>query len=149
MSNISKDVEEWIERITTPHNGYQICPYARKAKYRIFTNQDRLTIQRHAIKWTGNYDLVICKTMDLRMPLYDAKAIVELCNSTAKDTITLLDHPIDPGFINKKYTGNGKHILFLIQSKKDLQEARAHLKTTSYYDLWTKQYYEEIVGEKK
>ena len=46
----------------------------------------------------------------------------------ADNTITLLDHPDDPGYIDGEYTGNGKHILFLIQSKKDLQEARKHLK---------------------
>ena len=44
--------------------------------------------------------------------------------------------------------GNGKHILFLIQSKKDLQEARKHLKSTTYfYDRWTNEYYKEVVGE--
>ena len=47
------------------------------------------------------------------------------------------------------YTGNGKHILFLIQSKKDLQEARKHLKSTTYYDRWTNDYYREVVGEEK
>ena len=31
---------QWIKKITTPINGYQICPYARKAKYKIYTHLD-------------------------------------------------------------------------------------------------------------
>ena len=64
-------------------------------------------------------------------------------------TLLHLDHPEDPGYIDGEYTGNGKHILFLIQSKKDLQEARKHLRSTTYYDRWTNEYYKEVVGEEK
>ena len=47
------------------------------------------------------------------------------------------------------YTGNGKRILFLVQSKEDLQKARTHLKTTTYYNLWTNTYYKDILREEK
>ena len=149
MSDIYEDVKKWIKRITTPKNGYQICPYARKAKYKIFEHEDKISIQQKAVFWTGEYDLILCKPTDTFMSVDHAKYIEDSCNRLAKDTITLLDHPEDPGYINGEYTGSGKHILFLIQSKKDLQEARAHLKQTSYYDQWTDEYYKKILGEDK
>ena len=37
------------------------------------------------------------------------------------------------------------HSKNIIQSKKDLQEARKHLKSTTYYDRWTNEYYREVV----
>ena len=83
------------------------------------------------------------------MSVEDALSIEQSCNFIAKNTITLLDHPDDPGFIDAEYTRNGKHILFLIQSKKDLQKARKHLKSTTYYDRWTNEYYKEVLGEEK
>lgn len=149
MEDIYSDISQWIKKISTRKKGYQICPYAKKAKYKIFINQDKLSIQQHAMNWSEKYDLVICKPIDLRMSLFEAKIIVDLCNTKFKNTITLLDHPVDPGFINGTYTGNGKHILFLIQSKIDLLKARKHLKTTSYYNNWTDSYYKLITGESK
>ena len=149
MSDIYKDVKKWIKRITTPKDGYQICPYARKAKYKIYTSEDRMSIIQHATFWTDEYDLIICRPTNWWMTVQDALAIESSCNRIANNTITLLDHPQDPGYIDGEYTGNGKHILFLIQSKKDLQEARKHLKSTTYYDRWTNDYYREVVGEEK
>ena len=149
MSDIYKDVKKWIKRITTPKDGYQICPYARKAKYKIYTSEDRMSIIQHATFWTDEYDLIICRPTNWWMTVQDALAIESSCNRIANNTITLLDHPQDPGYIDGEYTGNGKHILFLIQSKKDLQEARKHLKSTTYYDRWTNEYYKEVVGEEK
>ena len=149
MSDIYKDVKKWIKRITTPKDGYQICPYARKAKYKIYTSEDKMSIIQHATFWTDEYDLIICRPTNWWMTVQDALAIESSCNRIANNTITLLDHPQDPGYIDGEYTGNGKHILFLIQSKKDLQEARKHLKSTTYYDRWTNEYYKEVVGEEK
>ena len=149
MSDIYKDIKKWIKRITTPIDGYQICPYARKAKYKIYTSEDRMSIIQHAAFWTDDYDLIICRPTNWWMTVQDALAIEHNCNRIAKNTITLLDHPDDPGYIDGVYTGNGKHILFLIQSKKDLKKAREHLKSTTYYDRWTNEYYKEVLGEEK
>tara|TARA_B100000424_G_C22699580_1_gene381632 strand:- start:16 stop:465 length:450 start_codon:yes stop_codon:yes gene_type:complete len=149
VSSISKDIKKWVMRITTPKDGYQICPYARKAKYKIFEHEDKLSIQQKAVFWTNEYDLILCRPTDTLMTVDHAKYIEESCNRLADYTITLLDHPDDPGYIDGEYTGNGKHILFLIQSKKDLQDARKHLRSTTYYDRWTNEYYKEVVGEEK
>ena len=149
MSDIYDDVKDWIKKISNRKKGYQICPFARKAKYKIYTHLDRATIIEYSVNWKAEYDLILCKPKDTSMSVEDALSIEQSCNFIAKNTITLLDHPDDPGFIDGEYTGNGKHILFLIQSKKDLQKARKHLKSTTYYDRWTNEYYKEVLGEEK
>ena len=80
------------------------------------------------------------------MNLEDAKYLEANCNRLGKDTITLLDHPADPGYIDGINTSNGKYVIFLIQSKKGLLDARNLLRKSSYYNNWSDDYYEKIVG---
>ena len=150
MKNISNHVEEWIEKITKRQDsGHPICPYAKKAKYWIYPYEDRLSLELTACYFDYNFDIYICLPTNQCMSVEEAKYIEANCNRVAKDTITLLDHPKDPGYIDNVYTGNGKYIIFLIQQKKDLNKARENLKLTSYYDNWTTDYYKKIVGTNK
>ena len=119
MSNISKDIQEWIDRISKIKNGYQVCPYAKKATYHIFENEDMFSMQIKACNYVYDVDLLICIPTDKFMSIERAQFIENNINKIATDTITLLDHPDDPGYIADTYTGNGKHIIFLIQKRKN------------------------------
>ena len=115
---IVKDISDWIERISkTQKYGHPICPYAKKAKYLICENEDYKSIELKACFWTTDYDILVCIPTDKYMSVERAKQIEWNCNRLAKDTITLLDHPKDPGYIDGVFTGNGK-TYFLIQPKK-------------------------------
>ena len=144
MDSIYNDVENWIKYITTPINDYQICPFAKKAKYFIYPSEDFLSIPIKASFFDNKYDLLICRPTDKFMSVDRARQIEKECNKLASSTVTLLDHPDDPGFIDDICTSNKKHILFLIQPKKDLLEARKQLQKTSYYDRWSEEYYKKI-----
>jgi hypothetical protein len=48
-------------------------------------------------------------------------------------------------FIGGVQTNNGKHNLILAQPKEKLRKFREILKKTSYYDFWSKDYYDEIM----
>lgn len=144
MNKIYNDVEDWILRITTPIDGYQVCPFAKRAKYLLFTDEDMLSIQIKASFYNYKADLIVCIPTDKFMTVETARTIERNCNKTAKDTITLLDHPADPGYIGDICTSNKNHIIFLIQPKKELLKAREQLKTTSYYDKWSEEYYNKI-----
>ena len=74
-------------------------PYA-KVKYKIYASEDRMTILQHASFWTNEYDLILCKPTNWWMTVQDAKAIEHSCSRIAKDSVTLLDHPDDPGYID-------------------------------------------------
>ena len=45
ISNHKNDIEQWIERLTTPQkSGHPICPFAKKAKYWIYPYEDSVVI---------------------------------------------------------------------------------------------------------
>ena len=66
---------------------------------------------------------------------------------TKRDFIALEDHPSDPGYIDKVYTGNGKFGVVLIQKRSDLIKRRQELKKINYYDNWDTFYYKKIIGD--
>jgi len=144
---IYEDIEKWITKITKSQtSNFPICPYASKAKYWIYPYEDRASLQLKACFFDSNFDIYICLPTNQFMSVEEANIIAENCNRIAKDTITLVDHPKDPGFIDDIYTGNGKYVVFLIQKKKDLIKARRNLKTKGYYENWNNEYYKKIVG---
>ena len=147
ISNHKKDIEQWVERIaTTQKSGHPICPFAKKAKYWIYSYEDRASLQLKASFYDHSFDLYLCLPTDQYMTVEQAKYLESNCNRYSKDTITFLDHPDDPGYIDNICTSNGKYVIFLIQSKKGLLDARSLLRKSSYYDNWSDDYYEKIVG---
>ena len=78
------------------------------------------------------------------MTVEKAEYIEANLNRMSKDTIILMDHWKNPGFIDGVNTSNEQYVLFLIQDIKGLLKARDHLKSTSYYDNWTEEYYKKI-----
>ena len=146
-SNHKKDIEQWIERLAiTQKSGHPICPFAKKAKYWIYPYEDRASLQLKASFYDHSFDLYLCLPTDQYMTVEQAKYLESNCNRYSKDTITLLDHPNDPGYIDNICTSNGKYVIFLIQSKKGLLDARSLLRKSSYYDNWSDDYYEKIIG---
>lgn len=147
MKSISDHVEDWITRLSkVQQNGHPICPYAKKAKYQLFTNEDKMSMQLKASFYDHSFDLYLCLPTDQYMSIERAEQIERELNTIAKDTIVLLDHPKNPGFINGVCTGNKKYIIFFIQSKKGLQDARNNLLKSSYYNSWDHDYYEKITN---
>lgn len=145
MKDIYDHVDQWIRRISKVQNyGHSICPYAKKAKYIIFNNEDKVSLQIKACNFDNNFDLYICLPTNQNMSVEDAQRIEDDCNRVAKNTITLLDHYKNPGYIDGISTGNGKYVIFLIQNKKDLLAARKKLKLTNYYSNWSDEYYKKI-----
>ena len=59
--------------------------------------------------------------------------------------IFLPDHPEHKTYINGVQTNNKFYPCILVQNKKELEEARAKLKTTKYYSYWDSKYLKEIM----
>ena len=62
-----------------------------------------------------------------------------------EDVVIFFDHPQDINEINGIKTNSGMSLI-LVQRLSDVNEANEILKNTKYYDTWTKEYYEKIVG---
>lgn len=146
ISNCENDIKDWIKRITlVQKNKHPICPYARKAKYWVYKHEDRISLELKASYFDNSFDLYVCLPTNQYMTVEEAKYLEHNCNRVGKNTITLLDHPDDPGFIDNTYTGNGKYVIFLIQKKTHLLNARKQLHNTNYYENWSENYYKKIV----
>jgi hypothetical protein len=140
-------VDKWISKITKiqSSNNYPICPYAKTARYHVYTHEDYMSMQLKAAFFDHkNYDLYICFPTNQFMKLDEAQRMEDDLNRASKDTIVMLDHWKNPGFIDGVNTSNDQYVLFLIQDTKGLIRAREHLKTTTYYDNWTEEYYKKI-----
>jgi len=146
LKKVKTVVDDWIAKISKIQpSGKPICPYAAKARYLIYPYEDRLSMQVKASNFDSkNYDLYLCFPTNQFMTFEEATRLEDDLNRMSKDTVVLLDHWKNPGFIGGVNTSNEKYVVFLIQDKKGLLKARKHLMTTDYYNNWSEEYYKKI-----
>lgn len=143
-------VEKWIKYISIKRpeiNGFPICPFAKKAKYEVIESTFYAGL-KSSLDIIHNTDTqVVVIVLDEE---YTVKQLESLCeqynkNLMAEDIVIFFDHPEDINEINGIKTNSGM-TLILVQRLSDLNEANEILKNTKYYDTWSKEYYEKIVG---
>ena len=135
-------INTWIDKITTPVEGYKICPFASSARY-VIEKGTKSDLYKAIQADISKLDLAVFIYEDY-ITVQEAKELEEETNNISEH-IVMLDHPQDPGFIGDLNTGNGKYIIYLIQNKNSLLAARKTLLKTSYYDNWSTEYYERVV----
>lgn len=137
-----QDIKDWIEKISESRpelNGFAICPYSKNSNYKIVKCEaENITIEK-------GYDVIIYIITESN--LYKINNWVEFYNNKFKDWIFFEDCANYNTFINGVQTNNGKHNLILAQPKDKLIKFREALKKTDYYSFWSKEYYNEIVGD--
>ena len=138
----NEHINTWIDKITTPVEGYKICPFASSARY-VIEKGTKSDLYKAIQADISKLDLVVFIYEEV-ITVQEAKELEEETNSISEH-IVMLDHPQDPGFISDLNTGNGKYIIYLIQNKNSLLAARKTLLKTSYYDKWSTEYYERVV----
>ena len=156
---MEKDLEEWVTRVSEPKEelgGFSICPFAKKGfkdgkvlHFELPQNLSLSEIVEHIEqKANSNLEYEVIAFFDTHNQLSNSACIdiIDLLNSKKTSIIYLKDHPDDPGYIQKIYTGNGKHPCILAQPKDKLFRARESLKKTDYYDYWSEEYKKEIWG---
>lgn len=139
-----ENINKWIEHVMAPRDelgGQSLCPFARPNprvvehetfKYENFQIVTNVPVQVHIeLSKTSSFDVLtkICQQ------LKDAH----------KNMIFLPDHPEHKTYINGVQTNNNFYPCILAQNKKELEEARAKLKTTKYYSYWDSKYLKEIM----
>jgi len=136
------DIENWIKEVSVVRpelGGFSICPFAKKANYKI------LEIDIDKVYPINDFDVVIYVLEET-----DLEAInwwVDFYNKKYKDWLFFEDCASYDTFINGVQTNNGKYNLILGQPKEKLMKFREILKKTEYYSYWSKEYYNEIVGD--
>lgn len=139
---VRADIENWIEEVSVVRpelGGFSVCPFAKKANYKI------LEIDIDKVYPINDFDVVIYVLEET-----DLETInwwVNFYNKKYKDWLFFEDCASYDTFINGVQTNNGKYNLILGQPKEKLMKFREILKKTKYYSYWSKEYYNEIVGD--
>jgi hypothetical protein len=144
MKEIETHISAWIDKLSTTYielNGFSICPFAKKSKYKI-------------IKLMDEEINPILDSLDLIIYVLEYDYTFEQLTSIAKEYNTLYPHLVflpdgkdRHTNINGIPTNNGKYNLLLCQDRSELQIARNKLAKTAYYTLWDKSYLKEILEQ--
>ena len=133
----------WIKKVSEVReelNGFAICPYASKSKYRIVECPARV------IEPIEDLDVVVYVIED-HFNLDEVKEWVDICNKKYEGWKFFEDYANYDTFINGIKTNNGKYNLILGQPIQKLRKFRETLSKTSYYDMWDDDYLKEILED--
>ena len=138
-----KHIRKWISNLSKirPELGnFSLCPFASTANFLIVEQK------LDEIVPSSDYDVIIYIVENHHSPdyLYDS---VDNYNLKYTDYKFLADHKDEDTFINKVQSNNGKYNLVLVQSRKDLLEARKKLAKTDYYNNYDEDYLQEVLEE--
>ena len=147
-------IENFVEKTNPELNGLPPCPYARRSRL-----ENRLTVlEGHevfsdvvnlVIQWNDDYDVVVF-VYDRHS--YTVDTLSKHINTINKkyalpnDILVLEDHPDNLELVNGVSMNQGRYILLLCQRFSKVNLASTELKGQGYYDLWSKEYYDQVVG---
>lgn len=134
-------VKKWVSKISKKNSnlgGHRICPFARMPNV---VSVDRLSIE----KFLNLSDQV---TVYMETGIHSSYEELEnLCRDLKNlnpNFVFLPDHPHKKNYINGQETGNGTFPCIIVQTKQELETARATLEKTDYYSYWDQKYLDEI-----
>jgi len=139
--SVNSVVKKWVTRISKKNpniGGNRICPFAKMPN---LVSVDKLSID-------GFSDLSDQVTIYMETSIHSSYEELEnLCRdlkSLNPNFVFLPDHPHKKNYINGQETGNGIFPCIIVQTKKELETARATLENTDYYSYWDQEYLDEI-----
>lgn len=141
MTEKERHIFNWIHEVSKERpelNGFAICPFASKSKYRI------VECSASAIEPVEDMDVIIYIIED-EFNLDEVQKWVDICNSKYSEWKFFEDCGKYDTFINGIQTNNGKYNLILGQPTQKLRKFRENLAKTSYYDMWDDDYLREIL----
>jgi hypothetical protein len=144
MDEIKIHISAWIDTLSITHtklNNLSICPFAKKAKYKIVEITDK------------EIDPIL-DSVELIIYVLNNTYTFKQLDDIAKEYNTLYPHLVFLPDGKDRYsdikgiqTSNGKYNLLLCQNRSELQTARNKLDKTMYYTFWDKIYLKEILEQ--
>jgi len=149
-------IEDYIEYVSLKRKelgGHAICPFAKSFlnKIEIIESED---FWADAIKCIDNKNHPMLYLIYGDKEKYDVDWLKRFCSindkyARDKDLWLIWDHPDQVNKINGIKTSNGKYAILLIQGLSELNKYSDSLHKTDYYSFWDKEYYKEIVTDRK
>jgi hypothetical protein len=136
-------IHEWIQEISKHRpelGGFSICPYVSSSKTSI------VEISIDDIVPEPGHDVIIFIVEDFWRP-HQVQNWVSYYNEKFPYYKFFGDCASKDTFINEVKTNNRKFNLILCQSKIKLSKIRKELLKTEYYDYWSEEYLQEILGD--
>lgn len=155
---IKQHIESWVVKtVDVPNSktgGLKTCPFARQALttnsvgFRWYDGPDIRGILLEFTKtWSDNLELLFLAS---RPENIDPNELHNICEEvdvvlSQHDLFAMADHPYYNVPDDEKEMTNGKYALVFIQKFTKLQAASKYLRSTYYYDTWSKERLEYIV----
>lgn len=133
----------WISEVSKVRPelcGFAVCPYARLALYEV------IEVDIDKIEPVPGYDVIIYVVSD-NLSLSEIEEWVQFYDKKYPEWRFFEDCASYDTYINEIKTNNGKYNLILGQPKEKLRRFREKLAKTGYYDLWDKEYLQEILKD--
>jgi len=143
MTEKEQHIFNWIHEVSKIRpelNGFAICPFASKSKYRI------VECSASAIEPIEGLDVIIYIIED-HFNLEEVQKWVNICNHKYMGWKFFEDCGAYDTYIKGIQTNNGKYNLILGQPTEKLRKFRENLAKTSYYDMWGSEYLKEILED--
>jgi S-adenosylmethionine/arginine decarboxylase-like enzyme len=134
-------VKEWLVRISKKHDDlgrHSICPFARMPRV---VAVEKLALDNVLII-DDNITIYMEKTISSSYE--EIESICRKLKAQYPDYIFLPDHPETKNFIGKHETGNKYYPCIIVQTRKELEQARKSLEKSNYYTFWSREYLDEI-----
>jgi len=134
-------ITHWLEKITIKNanlGGHKICPFAKMPRI--------VAVKKLSV---DNFDSLTPElTIYMETEIFSShQELEDLCRILKKinpEFVFLPDHPHKSNYINCEETGNGMLPCIIVQTVRELTEARSALEKTDYYKYWDKEYLKEI-----
>jgi hypothetical protein len=143
MNAVEAHIQEWIKKVSVTHSELEnisICPFADSADTKIVAcNVEDITPVK-------GYDVVFYVVEDY-LDLQSVRFWVDFYNKLYTEYIFLEDYATYDSYIQGIQTNNGKYNLILMQQRKKLLIYREILRQSGYYDNWTDEMMQEVMGQ--
>jgi hypothetical protein len=134
-------VEQWVTKISTKNEdlgGHKICPFARRPRV---IAVEKLCLENFL---NLNDQITVYMETDLHSSYEELEEFCKILKEQNPNFIFLPDHPSKKNYIKSHETGNGSYPCIIVQTRQELDTARAALDKTDYYTYWDQTYLAEI-----
>jgi hypothetical protein len=132
-------------------NNFSKCPYAKTAylenKVKFYEIVSTIDIHNVIINWKNDTDVAVIRLPDDVTGNNIVNLVDELNELyTIDDFVFLDDHTDNEERMHDVVFNNGKYNVLFLQRKSKLDLATKKLEKLGYYENWTEEYYNKVVG---
>ena len=151
-SSSNQKIEDWIlDFLSKPNSAFDNlppCPYAKKAwldgNVEVKEFVSFLEMRKDLRNWDKEVIIYLFQT-NMLPTCSELTSLSKTLNDQYPEFLFLEEHPNLVEDVGGVIVNQGELCMMIVQKRKELEEARAELKKTGYYDNWTSDMTERII----